>query len=464
MDRMRKLDIEALVRHLAANRGENLTINTSVITSPENGMPGRANANINGVDLEYEFSTNTIRVLVRLLENWEGNVWLDGEDAGLPKRTREPKHRVLLNRYSMPLIGECERSQRSILHGSTHPKICAMGLSFGSGTAADELDWRIRWFEAEDGDAGNDHFSVMMHAELLPHLELQDSIAAGCRFWALYDHPYIESTAAAAAAMAEQIDQAGRETTTWLKQTQNAGNPRQYQRGHTGTGEQSAFTMNRRVPVTVSPKARGARMIQNGWQADVMASVARAYLIQPEHGIVPLEDNCGSAAEVTITIRGWRVTLTDGTEIAGTEPNASSASIPGPGRIRSAQALVQLKDEASAAEQEQWVSLDVLFIGGAEGRSLLVTDDFTGDAETLTNILMHVDERAGMRQAQNIHDHRYHARLQALEAMGEFDELCQLEVQRAALMLENNARYDARRSEFRAETPNAVLTWEKKSA
>ena len=47
-----------------------------------------------------------------------------------------------------------------------------------------------------------------------------------------------------------------------------------------------------------------------------MASVARAYLTRPEHGIVPLEGNCGSGAEVSITIKGWRVTLADGTEIA----------------------------------------------------------------------------------------------------------------------------------------------------
>ena len=72
-----------------------------------------------------------------------------------------------------------------------------------------------------------------------------------------------------------------------------------------------------------------------------------------------------------------------------------------------------------------------------------MTDDFTGDAETLTNIVMHVDDRAGMRKGPNMHDQRYHARLQALEAMGEFDELCELEVQRAALMLESTARYES---------------------
>ena len=467
--KLQGIEIGQLVKRLADLRGNELKVDTphDAATSPKE--PAVANATINKRTVSYQTTYHPARVLTMLLRNWEQPVIMNGINWQPSTGSTKEQDRLLVYRQKLPLAGQPEMKKSPELHGNPSPAIKALGVEFSVPPMPGYPDWRSRHLSAPDPDAQWQHFGLNVWATVTPRLKLSDEAALECRFLAHEDIPYLIFGELAQAEVEEQTETAVQRAVEKLEEITGARNFQTTMDAQEAAGSHSAYTCGERVRLNTNGKCRAGKMAQTDCKETVNALFARALYLNPDAGLAPVSGHYDTGTTVLIVPKAVRLVGQDGKvqeqELPGRpRHNAQALSrYQNPARLRSISLLLEIRplDYDGDAEQ-QWVDTDLLVRRYGDHAVATLSDQFTGDAETLTDLLVHMAKQYVNQKYTEPWEQRLKCAVSAHRALGDEDAAFQTELDIMARKLLHEQRSRPHRDHFEVETAEGIFSWTRK--
>ena len=467
--KLQGLEIGQLVKRLADLRGNELKVDTphDAATSPKE--PAVATATINKRTVSYQTTYHPARVLTLLLRNWEQPVIMNGISWQPSTGSTKEQDRLLVYRQKLPLAGQPEMKKSPELHGNPSPAIKALGVEFSVPPMPGYPDWRSRHLSAPDPDAQWQHFGLNVWATVTPRLKLSDEAALECRFLAHEDIPYLIFGELAQAEVEEQTETAVQRAVEKLEEITGARNFQTTMDAQEAAGSHSAYTCGERVRLNTNGKCRAGKMAQTDCEETVNASFARALYLNPDAGLVPVSGHYDTGATVLIVPKAVRLVGQDGEvqeqELPGRPRHNAQAlrRYRNPARVRSISLLLEIRPLHYDGEAEQqWVDTDLLVRRYGDHAVATLSDQFTGDAETLTDLLVHMAKQYVNQKYTEPWEQRLKCAVSAHRALGDEDTAFQTELDIMARKFLSEQRSRPHRDHFEIETAEGIISWTRK--
>ena len=465
--KLQGLEIDQLVKRLADLRGNQLEISGDPAVSIK--KPAVANATINKRTVSYQMTQHPARVLTMLLRNWEQPVIMDGVKWLSSTGDTKEQDRLLVYRQKLPLAGQPEMKKSPELHGNPAPTIKALGVEFSVPSMPGYSDWRSRHLSAPDPEAQWQHFGMNVWATVTPRLKLSDKAALGCQFLAHKDIPYLTFGELAQAEIEEQTETAVQRAVEKLEGITGARNFQTTMDAQEAAGSHSAYTCGKGVRLNTNGECRAGQITQTDGEETVNASFARALYLNPATGIAPVSGRYDTGNTVLIVPRAVRLVGQDGEvqeqELPGRpRPNAQALRrYPNPARVRSISLLVEIRPlDYDGDAERQWVDTDLLVRGYGDHVVATLSDQFTGDAESLTDLLVHMSKQYANHQLTEPWEQRLKCAVSAHRALGDEDAAFQKELNIMAGKFLREQRSRPHRDHFEVETAEGIISWTRK--
>ena len=210
-------------------------------------------------------------------------------------------------------------------------------------------------------------------------------------------------------------------------------------------------------------------MAQTDCEETVNASFARALYLNPVASVVPVSGHYDTGTTVLIVPKAVRLIGQDGEvqeqELPGwPRPNAEALRrYRNPAHVRSISLLLEIRplDYDGEAEQ-QWVDTDLLVRTYGDHVVVTLSDQFTGDAETLTDLLVHMSRQYVNQKLTEPWEQRLKCAVSAHRALGDEDAAFQTELDIMARKFLREQRSRPNRNHFEVETAEGIISWTRK--
>ena len=320
--------------------------------------------------------------------------------------------------------------------------------------------------EERSNDAGK---VLNVWATVTPRLKLSDEAALECRFLAHEDIPYMIFGELAQAEIEEQTETAVQRAVEKLEEITGARNFQTTMDVQKAAGSHSAYTCGERVRLNTNGKCRAGKMAQTDCEETVNASLARALYLNPDAGLVPVSGHYDTGTTVLIVPKAVRLVGQDGkvqNQPLPGRPRHNDQALSryhNPARVRSISLLVEIRplDYDGDAEQ-QWVDTDLLVRRYGDHAVAILSDQFKGDAETLTDLLVHMSKQYVNQKYTEPWEQRLKCAVSAHRALGNEDAAFQTELDTMARKLLREQRSRPNRDHFEAETAEGIFSWTRK--
>ena len=468
--KLQGLEIGQLVKRLADLRGNQLKIETSRDAATSNKEPAVANATINKRTVSYQTTYHPARVLTMLLWNWDQTVIMDGVKWQPSTGETKEQDRLLVYRQRLPLAGQPETKKPPEFHGNPAPAIRALGVEFSVPPIPGYPDWRSRHLSAPDPDAQWQHFGMNVWATVTPRLKISDEAALGCQFLAHEDIPYLIFGELAQAEVEEQTETAVQRAVEKLEEITGARNFQTTMDAQEASGSHSAYTCGESVRLNTNGECRAGQITQTGCEVTVNASFARALYLNPDAGLAPVSGHYDTGATVLIVPKAVRLVGQDGEvqeqELPGRPRHNAQAlrRYRNPARVRSISLLLEIRplDYDGDHAEQQWVDTDLLVRTYGDHAVATLSDQFTGDAETLTDLLVHMAKQYVNQKYTEPWEQRLKCAVSAHRALGDEDTAFQTELDIMARKFLGEQRSRPHRDHFEIETAEGIISWTRK--
>ena len=467
--KLQGLEIGQLVKRLADLSGNELKVETSRDAATSAKEPATTNATINKRTVSYQTTYHPARVLTMLLRNWEQPVIMNGINWQPSTSSTKEQDRLLVYRQKLPLAGQPEMKKSPELHGNPAPAIKALGVEFSVPPMPGYPDWRSRHLSAPDPDAQWQHFGMNVWATVTPRLKLSDEAALGCQFLAHEDIPYLILGELAQAEVEEQTETAVQRAVEKLEEITGARNFQTTMDAQEAAGSHSAYTYGKGVRLNTKGECRAGKMAQTYCEETVNASFARALYLNPDAGLAPVSGHYDTGTTVLIVPKAVRLVGQDGEvqeqELPGRPRHNDQAlsRYQNPARVRSISLLLEIRplDYDGDAEQ-QWVDTDLLVRRYGDHIVATLSDQFTGDAETLTDLLVHMAKQYVNQKYTEPWEQRLKCAVSANRALGDEDAAFQTELNIMARTFLSEQRSRPHGDHFKVKTAEGIFSWTRK--
>ncbi len=210
-------------------------------------------------------------------------------------------------------------------------------------------------------------------------------------------------------------------------------------------------------------------MTQTDCEETVNASFARALYLNPDAGLAPVSGHYDTGTTVLIVPKAVRLVGQDGKvqeqELPGRpRPNAQALRrYPNPARVRSISLLVEIRPlDYDGDTERQWVDTDLLVRGHGDHVVATLSDQFTGDAESLTDLLVHMSNQYASHQLTETWEQRLKCAVSAHRALGDEDTAFQTELDIMARKFLREQRSRPHRDHFEVKTAEGIISWTRK--
>ena len=467
--KLQGLEIGQLVKRLADLRGNELKVETSRDAATSNKEPATTNATINKRTVYYQTMYNPARVLTMLLRNWEQPVIMNGINWQPSTDNKKEQDRLLVYRQRLPLAGQHETKKSPDLHGNPTPAIKALGVEFNTAPMPGYPDWRSRHLSAPDPDAQWQHFSMNVWATVTPRLKLSDEAALGCRFLAHEDIPYLILGKLAQAEIEEQTETAVERAVEKREEITGARNFQTTMDVQEAAGSHPAYTCGKGVRLNTNGECRAGQIAQTDCEETVNASFARALYLNPDAGLAPVSGHYDTGTTVLIVPKALRLVGHDGKvqeqELPG-QPRHNAQALSryqNPARVRSISRLLEIRPlDYDGDAERQWVDTDLLVRRYGDHVVATLSDQFTGDAETLTDLLVHMSKQYVNQKYTEPWEQRLKCAVSANRALGDEDTAFQTELDIMARKFLSEQRSRPHGDHFEVKTAEGIISWTRK--
>ena len=190
----------------------------------------------------------------------------------------------------------------------------------------------------------------------------------------------------------------------------------------------------------------------------------------PARFLAPVSGHYDTGATVLIVPKAVRLVREDGEvqkrELPGRpRPNTQPfRRYPNPARVRSISLLLEIRplDYDGENAEQQWVNTDLLVRGYGDHVVATLSDQFTGDAESLTDLLVHMSKQYANQKLMEPWEQRLKCAVSAHRALGDEDAAFQTELDIMARKFLREQRSRPHRDHFEVKAAEGIISWTRK--